>query len=421
MHVFCDASTTAYAAVVFIREETDNFIETKMLTAKTRVAPIKSVCVPRLELCAALLGAKLVEAVTNAISDERFPTPKVFAWSDSTVTIAWLQDYPRKWKTFVANRVAKIQEIIPASSWKYVPTEDNPADCASRGLAAADLMNHKLWWDGPEWLRQPENAWPSLDILSPTGEETKKEVKVQSENVTMISSKEDNAIVLMINRHSSIHKVTRIFTYVQKFISSIRRRIQSSKAKQRTTKMSNSIKACSSTPNERTDSNESTSQPMIWTYNSVSLQGKDLYEGRLQLYSFIQRNFLHEYKIIMNQPTEDANNSSRDATKQYVQQRIKSTGPEGVGGTGRAGGPGAYINTRIGKGTGISLVTNVPQHLGGTGGPGCLVSAKGADENWSSSSAGTPGVIGRAGGPGSLSLVSAGSADESSSIFLLVH
>ena len=98
-----------------------------------------------LELCAALLGAKLVEAVTNAISDERFPTPKGFVWSDSTVTIAWLQDYPRKWKTFVANLVAKIKEIIPTSSWKYVPTEDNPADSASRGLAAADLLDHKLW------------------------------------------------------------------------------------------------------------------------------------------------------------------------------------------------------------------------------------------------------------------------------------
>ena len=111
-----------------------------MLTAKTRVAPINSVCVPRLELCAALIGAKLVEAVKNAISDERFPNPKVFAWSDSTVTIAWLEDFPRKWKTFVANRVAKIQEIIPASSWNYVPTEENPADCASTGLSAADFI-----------------------------------------------------------------------------------------------------------------------------------------------------------------------------------------------------------------------------------------------------------------------------------------
>ena len=410
LHVFCDAFNTAYAAVFFIRQETDNFIETKMLTAKTRVAPIKSVCVPRLEVCAALLGAKLVEAVTNAISSERFPTPKVFAWSKSTVKIAWLQDYPRKWKTFVANRVAKIQEIIPASSSKYVPTEDNPADCASRRLAAAFLLDHKFWWNLPEWLRQHENAWPSHDILSPAGEETEKEVKVQSENVTIISSKEDKVILLMINRHSSIHKVTMIFTYVQRFISSIKRRIQSSKVKQRTTKMLESLKACSSTPNERTDTYESKSQPMIRTYNSVSLQGKDLYEGRLQLFSFIQRNFLHEYKIIRNQPTEDASNSSRDATQQDVQQRNKFIGTEGVGGMGRAGGPDAYINTRICKGTGIFLLTNAPQRLGRARGPGSLVRNRGAGENASSFSTANSLGTGRAGGPGSL--VSTGGAGE---------
>ena len=367
---------------------------------------------PRLELCAALLGAKLVEAVTNAISDELFPNPNGFAWSDFTVTIAWLQDYARNWKTFVANGIAKIQENIPASSWKYLPREDNPADCASRGLSAADLLNHKLWWNEPEWLGQPENAWPSLDILSATGEQTEKEVRVQSENVTMISSKEANAIFLMINRHSSIHRVTRIFTYVQRFISSIKRRIQSSKEKQRTTKMSKSIKACSSTPNERTDSNESTSQLIIRFYNSVSLQSKDLYEGRLQLYSFIQRNFLHEYKIIRNQPTEDASNSSRDATQRDVQQRNKFTGLKGVGDIGRAGGPDAYISTRIGKGTGISLLTNASQRFGRAGGPGSLVRAGGADEDTSSFSYSSLG-IGRAGGPSSL--VSAGGAGEKAS------
>ena len=384
-----------------------------MLTAKTRVAPIKSVCVPRLEL-SALLKAKLVEAVTNAISKERFPTTMVFALSDSTVTIAWLQEYPRKWKTFVANRAAKKQETIPASSWKNVQTEDNPADCASKGLAAADLLDHKLWWNGPEWLRQPEKTWPSRYILSPTGEETEEEVKVQSENVTMITSKEDNANLLMINRHSSIHKVTRIFTHVQWFISSIKRKIQSSKVKQRITKMSESIKACSSTPNERTDSNESTSQPMIRIYNSVSLQGKDLYEGRLQLYIFTQRNFLHEYKIIRNQPTEDASNSSRDATQQDVQQRNKFIGTEGVGGVGGAGGPDSYINARIGKGTGISLLTNAPQRLGTAGGAGSFVSAVGAHDGTSSFSTSSLG-IGRAGSPGSL--VSAGRADEDTSSF----
>ena len=176
-------------------------------------------------------------------------------------------------------------------------------------------------WNGPEWLQQPENDWPSLDILSPTGEETEKEVKRQSENMTMISSKEDNPVLLMINPNSSIHNVTKIFTCIQRFISSIKKRNQYSKAKQRTTKLSKSINTCSSTPNEKTDSNASTSQPMIRTFNSVSLKGKDLYEGRLQLYSFIQRNFLHDFKNIRNQPTEDASNSSRDATQQDIQQQ----------------------------------------------------------------------------------------------------
>ena len=148
----------------------------------------------------------------------------------------------------------------------------------------------------------------------------------------------------MINRHSSIHKVTRIFTYVRRFISSIRRRIQSSEVKQRTTKTSasESLKTCSSTPNERTDSNEYTSQPMIRTYNSISLRMKDLNEGRLQLYSFIQRNFLHEYNIIRNQPTEYAGNSSRDATQQDVQQRNKSLKQRGLV---VWVGPGAQIPT----------------------------------------------------------------------------
>ena len=96
----------------------------------------------------------------------------------------------------------------------------------------------------------------------------------------------------------------------------------------------------------------------------------------------MQRNFLHEYKIIRNQPTEDASNSSRDATQHDDQQRNQFTKPEGVDGIRRAGGPDAYINTRIGKGTGISLLTNAPpQRLGRAGGPGSLFSVGGANED----------------------------------------
>ena len=168
--------------------------------------------------------------------------------------------------------------------------------------------------------------------------------------------------------------------------------------------------------NVRTDNNESTSQPMIRTYSSVSLKGKDLYEGRLQLYSFIQQDFLHENKIIRNEPNDDASNSSRDATQQDVQKfkRKDYARPEGVGGVDGAGGPDSYINTRIGKGTGISLLTNASQRLGRAGVPYILVSAGGAYEDTSSFSTSSLG-LGRAGNPGSL--VSAGVADEETNSF----
>ena len=107
------------AAVVYVREQMDDRVHTQMLTAKTRVAPIKTLCVPRLELCAAFLGAQLSQAVKEAINDSRFPNPKVFAWTDSQVTLAWIKDIPRKWKTFVAKRVAKIQSIIPSENWNF--------------------------------------------------------------------------------------------------------------------------------------------------------------------------------------------------------------------------------------------------------------------------------------------------------------
>ena len=75
------------------------------------------------------------------------------------VTLAWLQDFSRKWKTFVSNRVAKIQSIILSSNWKFMPTEENPADCASRRISAANLAKHNFWWNGRHWPEKTENFW----------------------------------------------------------------------------------------------------------------------------------------------------------------------------------------------------------------------------------------------------------------------
>ena len=158
------------------------------------MATIKTLCIPRLELCAALLGAQLVQSIRIALDDERFPDLEVFAWTDSKITLAWIKNHPRRWKTFFANLVAKIQKSVPAENWKHVPTESNPADCASREMSPQKLQSHHLWLQGPQWLRMPASAWPQIDIFLP--EESLKEAKRLNNSVQL-----DNRKLVIINIH----------------------------------------------------------------------------------------------------------------------------------------------------------------------------------------------------------------------------
>jgi len=82
-------------------------------------------------------------------------------WSDSKVALHWIQGHASRWKTYVANRVAHIQEMLPEAHWRHVPGKQNPADCASRRITPSDLIIHPLWWTGPAWLRENIDSWPA--------------------------------------------------------------------------------------------------------------------------------------------------------------------------------------------------------------------------------------------------------------------
>ena len=163
LHGFCDASQVAYAGVVYLRAVyEDTSTSMSLVFFKTRVAPLTTATIPRLELCGAQLLSKLLQTVRDSLY---IPLHGVFAWCDS-ITLSWIHTTPSKLKTFVANRVADTTARVPASHWRYVPMAQNPADIASRGADPKELLESTQWWDGPQWLSLSPDNWPvRLDLV----------------------------------------------------------------------------------------------------------------------------------------------------------------------------------------------------------------------------------------------------------------
>ncbi|GFW80506.1 integrase catalytic domain-containing protein [Trichonephila clavipes] len=160
LHGFSDASQSAYGAVVYCKSITsDGKMLVHLIVSKSRVAPTKQTTIPRLELCAAVLLAKLVHRVKQAL---KLNVTNTFLWSDSLIVLSWIRKESYQLKTFVANRIATIQEMTSSEQWRYVATEDNPADFVSRGMDSLKLKTCELWWNGPKFLMS--NQYPQRQI-----------------------------------------------------------------------------------------------------------------------------------------------------------------------------------------------------------------------------------------------------------------
>ncbi|XP_043469792.1 uncharacterized protein LOC122503353 [Leptopilina heterotoma] len=211
LHGFADASKVAYGAVIYLRIINESGeIKVLLISSKSKVAPLKEQTIPRLELLAALLLARLITFIKNIRAYKDLP---VQCWTDSKVVLAWLNDHPSKWKLYVANRVAEIQTLLPKIKWKHVSTKSNPADLVSRGLSPTDLQFSTLWWNGPDWLTKPLIEQKN-EIDYSLGE-----FNLKCRPVTcQVNTSNDHNIINSLMKFSSCQKTIRILAYILKFI-----------------------------------------------------------------------------------------------------------------------------------------------------------------------------------------------------------
>ena len=220
LHVFCDASEVGYAACVYTRVVGVNgATNVRLLFAKAKVAPVKQMSIPRLELQAAVLGTQILTIVLTSLESLGVKPDQLYAYTDSTTVLAWLTNSSRTWNTFVANRVSEIQSILQRGNWYHVKTSENPADVASRGIYPELLVDHTLWFHGPQWLGE-NFVVPDQSHLNNTTSEEKK----SPPTVCLFGNQTGGEEIFQdLKRTSDFERTVRVTVYVLRFACKCRK------------------------------------------------------------------------------------------------------------------------------------------------------------------------------------------------------
>ncbi|UYV73927.1 hypothetical protein LAZ67_11001490 [Cordylochernes scorpioides] len=209
LHIFCDASQFAYATCIFLRIEKEDRLDIQLIQARTRVAPLKKLTIPRLELLACLIGARLA---ANVIQDLEFEEIPRFYWTDSTNALCWIQREDN-WAAFVMNRVKEIHNLSSPESWRHIPGRLNPADLPSRGCSAESLKETR-WWEGPAWLKESQEEWPKSTII-PDLEIVYSERRKTILNTLCTTRENEN----LFGRYSHFLRIVRITAWIYRFFN----------------------------------------------------------------------------------------------------------------------------------------------------------------------------------------------------------
>ncbi|GFX76471.1 integrase catalytic domain-containing protein [Trichonephila clavipes] len=224
---FATPAKKTYGAAIYLRTKSRNGISVKLVTSKSRVAPLNCVTLNRLELLGALVAARLASKVKKIVNLKR--SCLQYHWTDSKIILFGIKGNKTRWKQFVANRVNEITSLTDPHSWYHCAGKENPTDFLSRGLSADCLVSNSRWWTGAEFLSDSEfpknfqQVVPELDYLT----EHEKETVVQerkklpeadrSEETVLLNSDSSSILDELLELSNNYFKVINILSYIFRF------------------------------------------------------------------------------------------------------------------------------------------------------------------------------------------------------------
>ncbi|KAG1936405.1 hypothetical protein F2P79_018737 [Pimephales promelas] len=217
LHHFADACESGYGTVTYLLlNNIERKVHCTFIMGKARVAPLKTITIPRMELTAAMVAGRMDELWRKELKMEL--QDSIF-WTDSTSVLKYISNETSRFRTFVANRVSKILSVSSPSQWRYVNTTNNPADLASRGVKVTSLLRDNIWVSGPQFLVGPEEGWPENPDghvrIPPDDPEVKRVLIV---NAVQAEEKID-AVTRLINYFSSWIRLKKMVGWILKLKS----------------------------------------------------------------------------------------------------------------------------------------------------------------------------------------------------------
>lgn len=213
--VFCDASQNGYGACVYVIMREASKSRSNLIFSKCRLTEgknsrkLKNLTIPRLELLGMVIGVQIGTFCRDALRTD----PRIHVFSDSKCVLYWLRSGDcDSLKRFVYRRIDTIRQI-PKCEFRYVRTDENPADYLTKGKSVTDLKTDPLWWHGPAWLTQEVTQWPS--DFPVTTEETIAQAEVEKKRVpvfhtcTAVSQNLENPLSINPNTVFSLNKLIR--------------------------------------------------------------------------------------------------------------------------------------------------------------------------------------------------------------------